>query len=117
MSQLHGSDLHELRCKECGKTWGNAPRSFCDDCFSPLEVSFDYHALKKTVHREQLRDRAFNMWRYAELLPFSAASVGAQHVAPHLGKVHRQAIGGTPLVAARKLGAVSYTHLTLPTKA
>ena len=96
MSHPYDSELHELRCKECGKAWGNAPRSFCDDCFSPLEVFFDYDALRKTLRREHLRDRAFNMWRYAELLPFSdGGGPGADQ---------RGAIGGTPLVPAKKLG-------------
>jgi threonine synthase len=85
------SDRYELRCKECGKTWGNAPRSFCEDCFSPLEVSFDYDSLKKSVRREDLAGRSFNMWRYAEFLPLPE------------GFVAPSAIGGTPLVAARKL--------------
>ena len=85
------SDLYELRCKECGKAWGNAPRSFCEDCFSPLEVSFDYDSLKKTVRREDLAGRTFNMWRYAEFLPLPE------------GYVAKSAVGGTPLVAARKL--------------
>jgi threonine synthase len=87
------SDLYELRCKECGKAWGNAPRSFCEDCFSPLEVFFDYDSLKKTVRRENLASRAFNMWRYAEFLPLPEG-----HVAP-------SAVGGTPLVASTKLAA------------
>src|ERR1051326_8198356 len=90
------SELHELRCKECGKTWGNAPRSFCEDCFSPLEVSFDYDSLKKSLRREYLRERPFDMWRYAELLPFSGATTA--------GGSQRGAIGGTPLIVARKLG-------------
>ena len=85
------SDLYELRCKECGKAWGNSPRSFCEDCFSPLEVSFDYDALKKNVRRVDLASRSFNMWRYAEFLPLSE------------GFVAPSAIGGTPLVASRKL--------------
>jgi len=85
------SDLYELRCKECGKTWGNFPRSFCEDCFSPLEVSFNYDSLKKTVRREDLAGRAFNMWRYAEFLPLPE------------GYLAQSAVGGTPLVAARKL--------------
>jgi threonine synthase len=87
------SDLYELRCKECGKAWGNAPRSFCEDCFSPLEVSFDYDSLKKTVRLESLAARTFNMWRYAEFLPLPEG-----YVAP-------SAVGGTPLVAASKLAA------------
>jgi len=85
------SDPYELRCKECGKTWGNSPRSFCEDCFSPLEVSFDYDSMKKTVRRENLAGRAFNMWRYAEFLPLPE------------GYVAESAVGGTPLMAARKL--------------
>jgi threonine synthase len=84
---------YQLRCRECGKTWGNLPRSFCEDCFSPLEVTYDYDALKKNAKRENLAARAFNMWRYAELLPlpddFNAPG----------------AIGGTPLVRSEKLAA------------
>jgi len=87
------SDLYELRCKQCGKTWGNAPRSFCEDCFSPLEVSFDYDSLKKILRRDNLAGRSFNMWRYSELLPLPEG-----YVAPG-------PVGGTPLVAARKLAA------------
>src|SRR2546422_51688 len=40
------AELYQLRCRECGKLSGNAPRSFCEDCFSPLEVTYDYDALK-----------------------------------------------------------------------
>jgi threonine synthase len=85
------SDLYELRCKECGKTWGNAPRSFCEDCFSPLEVAYDYDSLKKIARRENLSTRSFNMWRYAELLPLPE------------GYEPPNAVGGTPLVPARNL--------------
>jgi len=60
---------YELRCRECGNTWGNQPRSICDDCFSPLEVSYDYDALRGVVSRESISSRAPNMWRYADLLP------------------------------------------------
>ncbi len=72
--------LYELRCRECGKTWGNIPRSFCEDCFSPLEVAYDYEALKKTVRREDLAARDFNMWRYAELLPLPEGYTGPNAV-------------------------------------
>jgi threonine synthase len=85
------SDSYELRCKECGKLWGNSPRSFCEDCFSPLEVSFDYDAIKKRVRRDDLSSRNFNMWRYSEFLP-----VPENFQPPN-------AVGGTPLVAANHL--------------
>ncbi len=85
--------LYQLRCRECGKTWGNVPRSFCEDCFSPLEVTYDYESLKKIADRKNLANRAFNMWRFSELLPLPE-----DFTAPN-------AIGGTPLVPSRKLAA------------
>jgi threonine synthase len=90
MSQ--STEVYELRCRECGKTWGNEPRSFCEDCFSPLEVTYDYDTLRKTARRENLAGRDFNMWRYSELLPLPQNYIGPN------------AVGGTPLVASRKLG-------------
>src|SRR5256885_8799109 len=72
--------LYELRCRECGKTWDNVPRSFCEDCFSPLEVAYDYDALKKIARRENLARRDFNMWRYAELLPLPEDFTGPNAV-------------------------------------
>jgi threonine synthase len=63
------SAKYELRCRECHKSWGNQPRSICDDCFSPLEVFYDYDAVRGGFTRERIAARAANMWRYAELLP------------------------------------------------
>jgi threonine synthase len=83
---------YELRCRECGKTWGNQPRSICEDCFSPLEVTYDYDSLRSHISRELFASRAPNMWRYRELLPLPA---GYQ---PSL------AVGFTPLVSAPRLG-------------
>ena len=81
---------YELRCRECGKSWGNQPRSICDDCFSPLEVQYDYAAIQIT--REQIAQRAPNMWRYAELLPLP------EDFHPKLP------VGFTPLLSATHLG-------------
>src|SRR5271170_4018454 len=85
-------EIHYLRCRECGKKFANAPLSFCEECFAPLEVSYDYEALRRLANRDALRDRAFNMWRYSEFLPLPD------------GFVPSNAIGGTPLVAARRFG-------------
>jgi threonine synthase len=60
---------YELRCRECGRSWGNQARSICDDCFSPLEVFYDYDAVRGQLTRELIGSRAPNLWRYAELLP------------------------------------------------
>src|SRR4051812_28277548 len=82
---------YELRCRECGRTWGNQPRSICDDCFSPLEVAYDYDALKASVTRERISQRAPNMWRYSELLPLPQ------------GFTPRLPVGFTPLFNAPQL--------------
>jgi len=60
---------YELRCRECGKSWGNQPRSICEDCFSPLEISYEYDALRASVSREKIAQGPASMWRYAALLP------------------------------------------------
>jgi len=84
-------EIYQLRCRECGKLWGNAPRSFCEECFSPLEVAYDYQALKSIAAKEKLNKRDFNMWRYAEFLPLPE------------GFTFPNAVGGTPLVTSKHL--------------
>src|SRR5271166_2873399 len=86
-------EVYFLRCRECGKKYANTPQSFCEECFSPLEVSYDYEALSHAVKREALAHLAFDMWRYAELLPLPEGFTPAASV------------GGTPLVRSEKLGA------------
>jgi threonine synthase len=87
------SAKYELRCRECHKSWGNQPRSICDDCFSPLEVFYDYDAVRGGFTRERIAARAPNMWRYAELLPLP---LDYQPSLP---------LGFTPLLRAQQLGA------------
>src|SRR5580693_4296811 len=84
---------YELRCRECHKSWGNQPKSICDDCFSPLEVFYDYDAARGSFTRERITARAPNMWRYAELLPLP---LDYQPSLP---------VGFTPLLRAQQLGA------------
>src|SRR5437868_7106486 len=88
---------YELHCRECGKTWGNQPRSICDDCFSPLEVTYDYDAVRAHLTRERIAQRPPNIWLYAELLPLP------ENYHPSLP------VGFTPLLSApnlaRQLGA------------
>jgi threonine synthase len=86
------TSTYELRCRECGQTFANQPRSICEDCFSPLEVHYDYDAIRKQVSREVFSSRAPNIWRYRELLPLPS---GYQPSLP---------VGFTPLVSAPRLG-------------
>src|SRR5579863_138430 len=90
---------YELRCRECQKTWGNQPRSICDECFSPLEVFYDYDAIRPHVTRDKIAQNAPNMWRYSALLPLP------ENFRPNLP------VGFTPLLEApqlaKQLGAKS----------
>ncbi len=54
-----------LSCRECGKTTGLGPYYACDDCFGPLEVSYDFPRLT----REAIEAGPRSIWRYAPLLP------------------------------------------------
>jgi threonine synthase len=89
---------YELRCRECGKAWGNQPRSICDECFSPLEVGYDYDAVRAEFTRERIAQRPPNMWRYSELLPLP------QDFHPTFP------VGFTPLLSASNLGKQLGTH-------
>src|SRR5436305_3082511 len=60
---------YELRCRECHKSWGNVPKSVCEDCFSPLEVSYDYDSIRPAFTREKIAAGPPNIWRYSPLLP------------------------------------------------
>jgi threonine synthase len=102
----HDGDPHtyyELRCRECGRRWGNQPRSICDECFSPLEIAYDYDWIRyllgqdsidpvKSI-RERISQRPQNMWRYAELLPLPS------------GFEPRLPVGFTPLFQVPRLAA------------
>ena len=63
---------YHLRCRECGKTYDNQPSSICQDCFSPLEITYDYDSIRPCISRELIASRAQNIWRYRELLPLPA---------------------------------------------
>src|SRR6202451_2794701 len=89
---------YELRCRECGRGWGNQARSICHECFSPLEITYDYDAIRSaiaegTFSRERIAQRPPNMWRYSELLPLPAS------FEPRLP------VGFTPFLQAPRLGA------------
>jgi threonine synthase len=83
---------YQLVCRECGRGWGNAPLTLCEECLAPLEVQYDLDAARKTFTREAIAQRAPDIWRYAELLP-----VQPEHHAS-------LPVGFTPLFAAPRLG-------------
>jgi threonine synthase len=87
---------YQLRCRECGKNWGNQPRSICDACFSPLEVFYEYATARASFTRERIAAGPSSMWRYSDLLPLPQGYrptvpagftplLEAPHLARHLG--------------------------------
>ncbi|EQD56757.1 threonine synthase, partial [mine drainage metagenome] len=38
-------------------------------CFGPLEVQYDYAAMRGKVTRESIESKPRNLWRYRDLLP------------------------------------------------
>ena len=81
-----------LRCRECGRVYPLEPMHVCEFCFGPLEVFYDYEALRRTLTRERIERGPLSMWRYADLLPVTAEA------AVDIGT------GYTPLIRASNLG-------------
>jgi len=82
-----------LRCRECGRAYDAAPIYTCEWCFGPLEVVYDYDAIRANINRESIASGPDTIWRYAALLPTdrgNAVDLGA---------------GFTPLVRADRLAA------------
>ncbi len=80
-----------LKCRLCDKTYPKEPLNFCTEDFGPLEVDYDYDAIKEALSRTKIELRPNNMWRFRELLPID----GEPTVGPQ--------VGGTPLVKADRL--------------
>lgn len=80
-----------LKCRLCGKLFPKQATNFCPDDLGPLEVVYDYAAIRPVVSRQLFAGRPNTMWRYRELLPLE----GEPTVGPQ--------VGGTPLIRARRL--------------
>src|SRR3954469_4314855 len=83
--------VHGLRCREGGPEYPVAAIYTCEWCFGPLEVVYDYDAIRASVSRESIAAGPDTIWRYADLLPVegdTAVDLGA---------------GYTPLVRADRL--------------
>ena len=61
--------LKGLKCRECGRAYPSAPVHVCEFCFGPLEVAYDYDAIRARVSRARIERGPRSIWRYADLLP------------------------------------------------
>jgi threonine synthase len=81
-----------LRCRECHREYPLAAIHVCEFCFGPVEVTYDYDAIRKSVSRQSIAAGPASLWRYRDFLPVeadSAIDIGA---------------GFTPLIRAKNLG-------------
>lgn len=85
------SFVRGLECKECGAAYPVEPRMICEACFGPVEVAYDYDALKKAVTRESIESGPKSLWRYKDLLPVDGEPLAGLRS------------GFTPLVRADRL--------------
>lgn len=58
-----------LTCKECGAEYELKATHVCEYCFGPLEVSYDYSQLQRTVTRQSIAAGPNSIWRYRPFLP------------------------------------------------
>ena len=60
-----------LECARCAQTFEvNTLQQTCEKCGSPLLVRYDLRRVHESVRRDDLAKRAWNIWRYRELLPY-----------------------------------------------
>ena len=90
------SFVRGLTSKESGTIYPVEPRTACDRDFSPVEVSYDYDAMKDRVTRSTIEGGPRSLWRYKDLLPIEGAPraglrsgltplIRADHLAAELG--------------------------------
>ena len=79
-----------LTCHLCGTTYPAEALWVCGECLGPLEVSYDYAAVRGVISRSLIESRPQSLWRYRELLPIEEPRTGFHS-------------GFTPLVRATRL--------------
>lgn len=79
-----------LNCHLCGAAYPPEALWVCSACLGPLEVSYDYGAVRSVMTRSLIESRPRNLWRYLELLPVEEPKTGFNS-------------GYTPLVRATRL--------------
>ena len=88
------SYLTHLECGYCAKEYpADQLWNLCTECGKPLLARYDLAKIRDAVSRDDLRHRAPNLWRYAEVLP-----VRDERYRLTLGE------GWTPLIHAKRLG-------------
>jgi threonine synthase len=64
--------VESLKCKECGATYELDAAYACENCFGPLEVTYDYSGLDAAAAKRRIQAGSQGIWRYDDFLPFTA---------------------------------------------
>jgi threonine synthase len=88
------ANILSLRCRECSREYPVEPLNVCEFCFGPLEVVYDYDAIKKSTSRKKIAAGPRSMWRYADFLPVDYNPIVDINA------------GFTPLIRSRNLAKV-----------
>ena len=81
-----------LKCRECEREYPKEPLHVCEFCFGPLEVSYNYEAIQKSISRRSIEQGPDSLWRYIDLLPIDGEPTDGLKS------------GFTPLIRAKNLG-------------
>ncbi len=96
-------NVTHLECAACHKSYeANRLHNLCVECGKPLLVRYDLEKAAKTLTKESLKNRASNLWRYAEVLPVENES-----------NVVSFGEGFTPLLKAERLAETLSVKLNL----
>ncbi len=63
--------VESLKCKECGESYPLEARFVCEQCFGPLEVSYDFSDIDPAEAKRKIQAGSHGIWRYSDFLPFS----------------------------------------------
>ncbi len=74
-TQATAATFSALKCKECGAEYEPLATHVCEICFGPLEVAYDYDALRRQVTRESIQKGPNSIWRYRSFLPVATDNV------------------------------------------
>ena len=58
-----------LECRECGARYPVEPLTICEECFGPLEPTYDLDAIDGIEFRKHVEAGPASLWRYEALLP------------------------------------------------
>ena len=88
-----------LVCRECGRGVPQSPVHVCEHCFGPLEIDYDYAAIRAVLTRDRVAAGPPSIWRYRDLLPLDDEPVVVPAPQPP------QAQGTVPVVNPSKAKA------------